>query len=196
MNGRLLDVPAGGGTFDLLPLEVNDLGVQALRLVDGGATLWIEYRQPIGVDATLNPANAGVLVRQQVPGQGLKSFLLDMTPGSPGGFGDARMNVGQTWFNPLGTMKITVTSAGPAGARVVIESALPVVPDVRGFTLSGATTRLAAAGFVRGPVHYFVDHWCESIGLVNHQIPVGGSRAWAGTPVDLWVGTRPPHPCP
>jgi hypothetical protein len=196
MSGRLREVPAAGGTFTLLPLEVNDLGVQALRLVDGSATLWIEYRQPLGVDDGLNQTFAGVIVYRQLPGQGLTSYLLDMTPGPFYGFLDARMPVGVPWINPLGTMKITVVSAGPAGAQVVIESALPVVPNVRGATVTVATNTLVAAGFKRGTIHYFVDDDCVSIGRVDSQIPTAGTHAPTGTSVDLWAGTQPSHPCP
>jgi hypothetical protein len=196
LSGRMQDVPATGGSYTLQPLENAEVGQQVLRMVDGAATLWLEYRQPLGVDSSLDPANAGVLVRQQLPDQGLKSFLLDMTPGSTQGFRDARMPTGSTWVNPLGTMKITVNSASAAGAQVTIESALPIVPNVRGRTLAGAGQALGGAGFAVGSLANVIDHSCNNIGLVMSQSPSAGARAPAGTRVNLWVGRRPPHACP
>jgi hypothetical protein len=188
-------VPPGGGTFWLDPLEYA-WGMHALRVVDGAATLWLEYRQPIGVDSSLNPANAGVFVRQQLPDQGLKSFLLDMTPTSFGGYNDARLPMGVTWVNPLGTMKITVVWSGPTGAWVAIEPALPVVPDVRGLAVTTARQVLSAAGFGVGTQSNVID--CNNIGLVVGHSPAPGTRAQLGTSVNLRIGARPapPRSCP
>jgi hypothetical protein len=195
LTNQVLDVPPGGGTFWLDPLEYA-WGTHALRMVDGAATLWLEYRQPIGVDSSLNPANAGLFVRQQRPDQGLKSFLLDMTPTSFGGYYDARLPVGVTWVNPLGTMKITVVWSGPAGAWVAIEPALPVVPDVRGVAVTTARQVLSAAGFGVGTQSSVTD--CNNIGLVVGQSPAPGTRAPLGTSVNLRMGARPapPRSCP
>jgi hypothetical protein len=195
LTGRILDVPPGGGTFWLDPIEVA-WGTHVLRLVDGAATLWLEYRQPIGVDSALYPGHAGVLIRRQLPDQGLKSFLLDMTPETSNGYHDARLPVGTTWVNPLGTMKITVTWSGPTGTWVTIESALPIVPDVRGFPVTTARQVLASAGFAAGATSSVVD--CNNLWLVVGQSPAPGTRAYAGTPVSLRVGARPaaPRSCP
>jgi hypothetical protein len=195
LTDRMLDVPPGGGTFWLDPIELA-WGTHALRMVDGAATLWLEYRQPIGVDSSLHPSHAGVLIRQQVPGQGLKSFLLDMTPASNGGYVDARLPAGVTWINPLGTMKITVVWAGSNGAWVAIEPALPAVPDVRGYPVTTARQVLAAAGFGVGTQYSTVD--CNNIGLVVSHSPAPGTRAPMGSSVNLRIGARPapPRSCP
>jgi hypothetical protein len=196
MAGRIQDVPAAGGSYLLQSLETNGSGLRALRIVDGGAKLWLEYRQPIGVDRSLAGASAGLLVRQQLPDQGVKSFLLDMTPGSGGWFNDAPLPAGAAWVNPLGTMKITVTSSDPTGAWVTIESALPVVPDVRGSTVVGARQVLIAAGFSVGQLSNVVD--CNNLGRVASQDPSQGTHAATGSPVRLRLGRKPSPPtvCP
>jgi hypothetical protein len=70
-----------------------------------------------------------------------------------------------------------------------------VVPDVRGLTVSAASSALGTAGFVRGTVRYYEDPTCNNIGRVTSQRPVAGSVVAAGTAVDLSAGTRPRTPC-
>jgi hypothetical protein len=191
LTDRIQEVPATGGSYFLQSLETNGPGVRVLHLVDGGANLWLEYRQPIGVDKSL--ASAGVLVRQQVASEGVKSFLLDMTPLSGGGFTDAALPVGETWINPLGAMKITViSSASPFGVSVKIESTLPTVPDVRGLKLAPAAQVLTAAGYVLGQVDSIVD--CNNLGVVASESPSQGTHPAIGSPVKLWLGVKPAPP--
>ena len=74
-------------------------------------------------------------------------------------------------------------------------TSLPVVPDVRGDTVTGASSTLAAAGFTKGTVSYVVDNTCNNIGRVTSQIPGAGTHAAAGTLVNLSIGNRPSTPC-
>jgi hypothetical protein len=74
-------------------------------------------------------------------------------------------------------------------------SPLPVVPDVRGDTLTEASSGLAAAGFTRGTVSYVVDPTCNDIGVVKSQSPAAGTHAETGTPVNLSIGDEPSTPC-
>jgi hypothetical protein len=98
----------------------------AQRWFDGATELWLEYRQPIGVDAGMRPASDGLLVYLAThPGCSgacpVQSNLLDMTPGADGRtFNDAVLRVGQSWRNPLGHARITVISAGPGGVQVSV----------------------------------------------------------------------------
>jgi hypothetical protein len=115
-------------TTTIAPLEQQAAGaVQALKVVDGSTTLWLEYRQPTGVDSFTSAypgGTDGLLVRLQnsdiegfwAPG----SNLLDMTPGSSGGMTDAALRVGRSWTDPLGNDAITVLSAGPNGVKVTV----------------------------------------------------------------------------
>jgi hypothetical protein len=200
MSGREQDVPATGGTYTLEPLEAAAPGLQALRVTDSNETLWLEYRQPVGVDSWLSASSTdGVLIHQQLPDSftQLGSNLLDMTPGSQGGFSDAALPAGATWADPLGHARITVNSAGPAGAQVTIGLGLGIarVPNVRGDTATEAAGILRAAG-LSVTEQGIVDRTCNNLGLVIAQSPSAGSTLNTGATVRIWIGTRPPNPCP
>jgi hypothetical protein len=72
----------------------------------------------------------------------------------------------------------------------------PLIPNVKGKTLTDATSALTAAGFGRGTVSYVTDYTCNNIGLVKTQSPSAGTAAAAGTLVNLSVGKPPTTPCP
>jgi len=199
MSNRELDVSTPGGTYNIAPLETaGATSVQALRLVDGSETLWLEFRQPNGIDGSLPMVAAtGVLVHRQLADAytALGSNLLDMTPGSTGGSVDAALPVGSTWTNPLGTDTITIKAANAAGARVTIGSTLTLVPDVLDDPTSVATSTIHSVG-LSALVHQRVDSLCNNIGSVAAQSPSAGTFVQPGSVVDLWVGVRGPHPCP
>lgn len=69
------------------------------------------------------------------------------------------------------------------------------VPDVRGQTAAEAIGALRSRGLV---VHEqsVVDNLCNFIGQVTAQSPAGGTQEPEGSTVTIWVGVRPPHPCP
>ncbi len=201
MNGEVAHVNAGDFTqsWTLKPMSEPGQGLRAIRLVDGPTTLWIEYRQPTGGDAPRIPRQQeltyGVLIHREVEG---RSQILDMTPPTspfdpleqPG------MRAGQTWENPLGEMKITVTSRSQLAATVRISSRRVTVPEVRGLGADHARAVLEAArlkpvGF--GPV---VDHTCAFFGLVAQQEPFANSRVLPGTQVNVAIGEQDPFlPC-
>jgi hypothetical protein len=194
MSGRVADVPRWGGTYTLQPLEISSPAIQALRIVDGTDTFWLEYRQPIGVDRWLTAANtAGVLIRVQRPGA---TLLMDMTPASNLGFADAGLPVGASWTNPGGEVRITVLAAGSTGAQVTVSSTRTLVPDLRGLSLNGARQVLAASGLLVGSVTGVVDNTCNNIGLVMSQSPVAGTEVARGSAVNLRLGQRPKTACP
>jgi PASTA domain/Gametolysin peptidase M11 len=184
------DAPA---TYFLTPLEVDAPGsLQALRVVDGDATLWLEYRRPIGVDRF---GALGLLVRREQPGLAGSPFLLKMTSQGGSSFLQPAMSVGQTWANPLGVTTITLNSADATGASVTIRSPQGV-PDLRGKTLADAGRALTDVGFMRGSVTAIADPNCEHLGLVLSQTPAPGTRLPAGSSVDFTFGTQPTGGCP
>jgi len=198
MSGRMQTVPATGGTYTLQPLEAAAGGLQALRVVDGNETLWLEYRQPIGVDSWLSPASTnGVLIHRQLPDVSgpLGSYLLDLTPGSTAGFSDAPLPPGSGWTNPLGHMTITVNSAGPSGAVVTLTSNLISVPNVVGLDPASAKAALTAAG-LKANLQSVVDPTCNHLGEVMSQSPAGGTLVNPGAVVTIRVGRPPAKPCP
>jgi hypothetical protein len=74
-------------------------------------------------------------------------------------------------------------------------SSLPIVPDVRGNTVTEASTALVAAGFAKGTVNYVSDPTCNDIGRVTSQLPTAGIPTAAGTLVKLSIGKQPSTPC-
>src|SRR5262249_22705612 len=74
-------------------------------------------------------------------------------------------------------------------------SPLPVIPDVRGYTLAEASSALVTAGFAQGTVSYVVDPSCNNVGAVTSQSPAAGTHAATGTLVNLSIGQQPSTPC-
>jgi hypothetical protein len=193
LPGRIQDVPWTGGTFWLRPLSTDHPGAQALRVVDGSATLWFEYRPAVGTDAALSPSAPGVVIHQQLADYwGYRPFLLDMTPGTPLGFYDAPLPVGVTWANPLGVMQIRVDWADANWAQVTFVPPVRIVPDLRGETVASARDRLIANNLALGQISSVVD--CNNIGVVKSHRPVAGTLVPPGTEVNVTTGTRPPRP--
>jgi len=125
------------GTFLLQPFE-NPTGLRALRVRRGSGDqwLWLEYRQPIGYDATLAGVGdgqfSGALIHYEDPaliqlevGPKFYTFLLDFTPNTPHVFSDAALAAGQAWSDPYSSLTIAITSAGPSGLRVSITYSPP-----------------------------------------------------------------------
>jgi PASTA domain len=202
LNGQFTGLPAGdfSQSFTLAPYMRNPGGAapRALRLTDGQTTLWLEYRERIGPDAEVIP---GLHVHREVAsgfvadGRRLPiSQQIDMTPATPPA--DApTLPEGQTWVNPLGTMKIRFDGAGPQGARVTISSQFVSVPELRGDTITKAKARLGATGLVFGGSTSAVDSTCSFIGLVSDQQPRPGTRVLPGAAVSVTLGTKPKSGC-
>lgn len=72
---------------------------------------------------------------------------------------------------------------------------LATVPNVVGMRQLQAEQAISAAGFAP-QVRDVVDNQCNSIGMVTSQQPSGGTSLPQTSAVTIWVGTRPPHPCP
>ncbi len=105
------------------PLACGDQAIRIPRTAD--EYYYLDFRQPFGFDAyaPTNPAVTGVLI-YLAPAWEMKygnTLLLDMSPGSAGGFVDAALQVGKTYRDPEGKVTITTLSAGPAGATVQVE---------------------------------------------------------------------------
>jgi len=195
LNGQVERLETGDyvRTVTLKPYTALPHGLRAVRLQDGNATLWLEYRQPIGVDSPgytfpfSVPATPGLLVHREVRANGLPvSQLLDMTPAA--GPEDAGLPIGQTWANPLGEMKVTLVSADASGATVRISSQRIAVPDVIGRTRTEASLAFENAGLVLGGSEEVIDPNCEFIGTVKSQTPAPGTRLLPGGAVSVKVG--------
>jgi hypothetical protein len=199
LKNQVVNVSAGDFTqsFTLKPLSAIGQSPRALRLVDGPTTLWLEYRQPTGLEAPQvsdqEGLTYGVLVRREVDlgsGQAPGSHLLDMSPGTPAA--DSILRVGQTWANPLGEMRIRVDAATAAGATVTLSTRRLTVPQLRGLTPTNAEAALATAGLRSTGWGSVVDPTCTLIGLVAAQAPGAGARIVPETPVSVSVGEKDP----
>ena len=116
---------ASAGSFTLQPYE-NGSGLRALRVQRGsGGTgwLWLEYRQPLGYDATLSPAGgqqfSGALIHFEDPAEEPNhTYLLDFTPNTPHDFSQPALAAGQSWSDPYSPLAISIGSATAAGLPV------------------------------------------------------------------------------
>ena len=125
--GNVQDVTSSG-TFLLQPYEVTTSGLQALRVrrgLSGNSWLWIEYRQPIGYDATFQPYGtqpyAGALIHYEdpptYPGY---THLLAFDLAAPGSFGSPALEAGSSWQDPYSELSLTVNSATSSGLTITI----------------------------------------------------------------------------
>jgi hypothetical protein len=123
-------VTHNGGTVDytLTPIESGGGTTYAVKIAAASnRTYWIEYRQPLGFDVNLaNYPNNGVEVRLSSPFEASSGTdnteLLDMTPGSAGGFGDATLLAGRSYTDSTYGITISVLSAYATAATVEVSS--------------------------------------------------------------------------
>jgi len=125
---------SGSASYTLSPLETGGGTTYAVEIPTSntGRVYWLEFRQPIGFDAPLSsyPTN-GVQVRiSHAPGAQFEwisgsddTEILDMTPGSGGGFGDSALVVGQGYLDSSTGVNIIVTGATSSAATVSVSTA-------------------------------------------------------------------------
>jgi uncharacterized protein (TIGR03437 family) len=127
---------SASGTFILAPYE-NSTGVRALKILRPGTGqwLWLEYRQPIGYDATLDLLNpkvfSGVLIRYD-PAPGYEgsfyTHLLDFhAAATPNDFANAPLLSGESWLDPYTPLAIAVGPATSTGIQIRVSFDAPCV---------------------------------------------------------------------
>src|SRR6266550_2067051 len=125
---------SGTQTYQLSPIEMGGQATYAVKIPTSNAnrTYWIEYRQPVGVDAPLaSLPNLGAQIRVSTPFESISgnddTQIIDMTPattsGGPNpGFDDAALLAAAPPYVDSATgVTITVNSAtpGPSGLLTV-----------------------------------------------------------------------------
>jgi len=121
--------PGGTATYSLSPIEVGGAPTYAVKIAAASnRTYWIEYRQPLGFDGGLaSYPNNGVQIRVSAPFANASGYddteLLDMTPGSTGGFGDAALLVGRSYTDSTYGITISVPTVSATLASVQVSSA-------------------------------------------------------------------------
>jgi hypothetical protein len=161
----------GSATYTLSPIETAGGSTYAVKIPAlAKRTYWLEYRQPVGIDAGLSSfATNGVQVRVEAPFEQLcgscadDTEFLDMTPATSA-FTDGALTVGNTFRDETG-LSINVLSATASSVTVNVGwGAVGVevpAPDVDG---SGTTDLL----------------WRNSAtGLSTAWMMSGGAMSWA-----------------
>jgi hypothetical protein len=125
---------SGTQTYQLSPIETGGQATYAVKIPTSNAnrTYWIEYRQPVGVDAPLaSLPNLGAQIRVSAPFESISgdddTQIIDMTPattsGGPNpGFDDAALlATAPPYIDSATGVTITVNSAtpGPSGLLTV-----------------------------------------------------------------------------
>jgi len=152
-----------GGTFTLVPYEQTTAGLQALRIRRGNGNnrwLWLEYRQPIGYDATLSTFSTqfddGALGHYENPAEAVYasySRLINFRAASnSSNFAQPALAAGQSWADPYSELSLQVLSASAAGMSVRVNYDAPCAvpgpanPTVGSAAGSATVTVTAAAG--------------------------------------------------
>ncbi len=150
------------GNFTLAPYENNTTALQAIKVQRGQGTnrwLWVEYRQPIGYDASFSALSSqvysGALIHYEDATQDAfagYTQLLDFTAAStPSNFNDAALPAGASWSDPYTPLTLVVNSATSSGLNIGVQYDASCVtlspPSASAGALStNASTSITAAG--------------------------------------------------
>lgn len=124
--GQVKTHSGGTATYTLSALELPGGSTYAVKIpASARRNYWLEWRQPIGFDATLSTgATNGTLVRLGYPSDyGCDACLLDMTP-STTTFTDGALAVGQTFVDSLTNTSIAVLSQTATALTVQVTNPL------------------------------------------------------------------------
>jgi hypothetical protein len=201
---------AGSGTYRVYRIDdANTAGARrGVRITRSGAPgseeyYWVGFR-PIYVDN--QHLSRGAYVNWQRPGQS-RCWLIDTTPGSPGGINDSGVDLGRTYADSAANIYITPLAAGGSGS----EQYLDVRVNLGSFAGNHAPTASGISGPVtvaaRAPAVYSVSAsdqdgdalaycWDARDGIVNsnsasltHTWTLGGTYSLAVSVTDMKGGT-------
>jgi hypothetical protein len=186
------------GVYTLDPYEtVGGTNPKALKVrTPAGDWYYVEYRQPLGFDyhaisQSYSNVKTGVVVHlwsQQDPNA---IYLLDMTPGSSYGFGDAALDVGQSFTDTTAGISIApVWANGTAGVNVTVGSGGSCVRSNPTVTVSSASQQ----GLAGTTLTYTVsvtnnDSGCSASSFTQSAaVPSGWKASIASTTLSLAPG--------
>lgn len=133
LSSAAIKVHKGGtATYTLSPTESAGGATYAVKVpATSKRTYWLEWRQPVGFDATLGTGvTGGALVHTAQPSEWYcDTCLVDMTP-STTSFGDAALQVGQTFRDAGGTTLAVLSRTATQLAVSVTTAARPTYADV------------------------------------------------------------------
>jgi len=168
----------GSATYTLSPIESAGGSTYAVKIPAlAKRTYWLEYRQPIGIDAGLSSfATNGVQVRVAAPFEQLcgscadDTEFLDMTPATSA-FTDGALTVGNTFRDETG-LSINVVWATPSSVTVNVGWGVEVpAPDVDGSGTTDLLWRNTASGLSTA--------WMMSGGSLSWSSALLSSASWA-----------------
>ncbi len=175
LEGTKFQQVESSGTFTLAPYALNTSALQAIRVrrgVGNDRWLWLEFRQPIGQDATLSSYSTqfddGALGHYENPAE---SSYADYTrlvhfraSTNPSNFTQPALAAGQTWTDPYSELSLQVTTASASGMSVRVSYDTPCA------TLGPANASVGAAA-----------------GASTVQVTAAAGCTWAVASNDSWL---------
>ncbi len=136
LEGAKFQQVESSGTFTLAPYAQNTAALQAIRVRRGAGNnrwLWLEYRQPIGQDATLlnfsTQFDDGALGHYENPAEPSYSDYTRLVhfraSTNPSNFTQPALAAGQSWTDPYSELSLQVTAASSSGMTVRVNYDTP-----------------------------------------------------------------------
>lgn len=175
LEGNKFQQVESSGTFTLAPYALNTSALQAIRVrrgVGNNRWLWLEYRQPIGQDATLlnfsTQFDDGALGHYENPAEtefASHTRLVHFRAATnPTNFTQPALAAGQSWTDPYSELSLQVTAASSSGMTVRVNYDTPCA------TLGPANASVGAAA-----------------GSSTVQVTAAAGCSWAVLSNDPWL---------
>ena len=182
----------GSVTYTLSPYETTGGTTYAVKIpASAKRTYWLEYRQPIGFDATFPDANTtGALVHTAYPSElGCDSCVLDMNP-TTSTFGDAALQVGQTYNDP--DTKTTISVLSRTSSQLSVRVTTPTRPTYRDVpTTHPAYQAIETLAWYGIPVACATGSYCPDRPITRAEMAAFLERAKRGASYNFTAtGTR------
>lgn len=175
LEGTKFQQVESSGTFTLAPYALNTSALQAIRVRRGMGNnrwLWLEFRQPIGQDATLSSFSTqfddGALGHYENPAETSYTSYTRLVhfraSTNPSNFTQPALAAGQTWTDPFSELSLQVTAATTSGMTVQVNYDTPCA------TLGPGNASVGAAA-----------------GASTVQVTAAAGCTWAVTSNDAWL---------
>ena len=125
LSGSAVANVTSTGQYDVTPTEASGSGTKALKIRRGSGNndhVWVEYRQPTGSYDSSLPSQvfSGAMLHYEDSFTGLKSHLLDGTPGTSS-FNDPAVPSGSTTVDAYTNLSIAVGTASSSALTVTVD---------------------------------------------------------------------------
>lgn len=175
LEGPKFQQVESSGTFTLAPYALQTTALQAIRVrrgVGNNRWLWLEFRQPIGQDATLlnfsTQFDDGALGHYENPAETSYATYTRLVhfgaSTNPSNFTQPALAAGQTWNDPYSELSLRVTTVSSSGMTVQVNYDTPCA------TLGPANATVGAAA-----------------GAGTVQVTAAPGCTWAVASNDSWL---------